>query len=262
MAAKQLAFIWAYFKLNLASAMEYRFSFITQCFGMLVNDGMIFFFWWLYFRSFPQVAGWGLRDILLLWGVIATSYGLAAIIFGNCILLARIISQGQLDYYLGLPQDVLLHVLVSRMQVSAWGDLVFGLLALGVAAWLGVLPIPLALLLIILSGAVFVGFDVLVGSLAFFIGNAEAAASQAQNALMNFSLYPGSIFHGWVKVLLLTAIPAGFVGHIPVELLREFDLGRLAMLLGFAAFIWLIAIAAFRLGLRRYESGNLIVMRG
>jgi ABC-2 type transport system permease protein len=91
--------------------------------------------------------------------------------------LATLIAQGQLDYYLLLPRNVLLHALVSRMSISGWGDIAFGLVALGIAAasspaWF----LPLALLLVCLSCAIFVGFCVSVNSLAFFIGNAEAAA--------------------------------------------------------------------------------------
>jgi ABC-2 type transport system permease protein len=63
-------------------------------------------------------------------------------------------------------------------------------------------------------------------------------------------------------VLLLTAVPAGFMGHLPVEILRSLDAGRLALLVAFAALTWSIASALFSAGLRRYESGNLMVLRG
>lgn len=260
--ARHLRFLLAYVRINLATALEYRLSFLVQCIGMALNDAIIFFFWWLYFRQVPQVGGWQLVDLLLLYGVVATSFGLAATFLGNWNRLPPIIVQGQLDYYLSLPGNVLLHVLVSRMSLAGWGDLGFGALSFGAAAWLGILNVPLAALLVVTSTAVLTGFAVLTGSLAFFLGNAEAAASQANMALVHFSTYPGSIFRGWVKVLLLTAVPAGFVGHVPVELLREFDLLKLALLLGFTAALWTVALLVFRRGLKRYESGNLVVLQG
>ena len=76
------------------------------------------------------------------------------------------------------------------------------------------------------------------------------------------SRYPGSIFSGWAKILLFTLIPAGFVAHVPVELLREFDPAKMGLLLAFTGAIWVVAIWVFQAGLRRYESGNLIGMRG
>lgn len=251
-----------YFKLNLASAMEYRVSFLSLAVGMALNDALMFFFWWIYFSHFPEVGGWGFRDVILLWAVVATGIGLAVVVCGNSNRIAMLISQGQLDYYLALPRNPLLHLLVSRMSPSGWGDFVFGLIAFGVGAWLGILSIGLAVVLTLVCAAIAVAYLVLVGSLAFFMGNAEAAALRARDSLITFSLYPGSIFEGWPKLVLLTVIPAGFMAHIPVELLRDFDAGMMALLLGFTAALWLAAICVFQIGLRRYESGNLIAMRG
>jgi hypothetical protein len=58
------------------------------------------------------------------------------------------------------------------------------------------------------------------------------------------------------------ALPAGFMGHVPVQILRDFDAGWLGLLVAFAVLIWVAALVVFKLGLRRYESGNLIVLRG
>jgi ABC-2 type transport system permease protein len=263
MVAKHLALIWACARFNLAAAMEYRGAFVAQCLGMMLNDAFLLIFWAIYFDSFPSVEGWGLRDLLVLWGIVATSFGIGVTIFGNCVRLATLIVQGQLDYFLPMPKNVLLHSLVSRMSLSGWGDLSFGLVALLVAAvtadpWF----LPLALVLVLLSAAIFIAFGVLVNSLAFFIGNAEAAAMQTREAVTNFSLYPAPIFRGWVRLMLLTALPAGFMGHVPVKILRDFDAGWLGLLALFACFSWAAALAVFRRGLRRYESGNLIVLRG
>jgi ABC-2 type transport system permease protein len=263
MVARSLRLILACARLNLAAAMEYRAAFISQCIGMILNNSVMMLFWLFYFDRFPGIEGWSWREVILLWGIVATSAGLGLIVFGNCIRLATLIAEGQLDYYLTMPRNLLLHVLVSRMSLSAWGDFSFGVVALVIGTtWLGPASLPLAVLLVLLSCATFVAFAVILGSLAFFIGNAEAAALQGREAALNFSLYPGPIFHGWVKVVLMTAIPAGFIAHIPVEVLRDFDPGLLAALAGFAALIWAVALSVFAAGLRRYESGNLVVLRG
>lgn len=255
-------FIGAYLGLNLSAAMEYRVAFFSQVVGMALNDSMMIFFWWLFFQQFPQVGGWQLADVLRLWGVVAAAFGLAMGIFGQSPRLATLIAQGQLDYYLSLPKDVLLHVLVSRMSTSAWGDVAFGLIAFGVA---GDVTATSALLFVVLSltgCAIFVSFHVVVGSLAFWVGNSEAASTQASSALINFATYPGSIFQGWVKLLTFTLIPAGMLGHVPAELLRRFDPLVLAGVIAFAIGWIGLAIVVFRVGLRRYESGSLVVLRG
>lgn len=85
---------------------------------------------------------------------------------------------------------------------------------------------------------------------------------QAINALITFGLYPVEIFPGVVRVLLYTLIPAAFVGSLPVSLLSDFDRGRLAVLVASTAGFVLAARGVFAWGLRRYESGNLVTVRG
>jgi len=70
------------------------------------------------------------------------------------------------------------------------------------------------------------------------------------------------IFPGAVQWLLYTLIPAAFVGSLPAALLTEFDWGRLAVLLAVAGGSTLAARLVFYWGLRRYESGNLVIVRG
>jgi len=194
-----LHFVLAYLRLNLSAAVEYRAAFLAQVLGMMLNDLVFIIFWGLYFARFPAVGGWGIQDVALLWAVAGTSIGLSAALLGNCTRIATIIVQGQLDYYLGLPRDTLLHVLVSRSGLAGWGDVCFGLLA---------------------------------------------------------------VFNGWIRVLIFTLVPAGFISHLPVELLRTFDPWRMAAVLGFTVLSMALALVVFRLGLRRYESGNLVVLRG
>jgi ABC-2 type transport system permease protein len=102
---------------------------------------------------------------------------------------------------------------------------------------------------------------VITQSLSFWLGNAEGLAGQFFNALLSFSTYPTVIFNGAVKFALFTVIPAGFIAYLPVQLLREFSLpllgGLLLFTIGMTAAGWLV----FRAGLRRYESGNLVLMR-
>jgi ABC-2 type transport system permease protein len=193
--------------------------------------------------------------------VAAVSIGLSATLLGNCTRVATIIVQGQLDYYLSLPKNTLLHVLVSRSGMAGWGDVCFGLLAYILVGRFDPVSIALYAVLVLTSLVIFVAYNVIAGSLGFWIGSAEATASQAQQAAISFSLYPGGMFQGWIRVLLFTVVPAGFISHVPVELLRSFDAWRMAGLLGFACVIVAAALVVFRVGLRRYESGNLVGLR-
>ena len=254
--------VLGYLRHNLMSAMAYRGAFFLQVFGMVLNNTMLLFFWWVLFEQLPSLQGWDLGQVMMLFAVLALGFGMANVVCGNAFVVARIIVRGDLDYYLALPADPLVHLLVSRMSISAWGDMAFGLVIYLVAAPDPWRSLPLFLLLGVLAGLVMVSFGVLVGSLAFWVGNADNLASQAVNALIPFGLYPIEIFPGAVQWLLYTLIPAAFVGSMPAGLLSDFSWGRLGLMLAFTAGLTLVARLVFQWGLRRYESGNLVVVRG
>lgn len=256
-----LQFIWAYIRANLQGALEYRLSFGTQVFAMLLNDVLWLIFWLAYFSKFPLVAGWGRNEIVTLWAVVAVGFGLATTIFGNMSRLAGMIARGELDFYLALPKPVLPHALVSRMDLSSPGDILFGVIVFGLIVQPGATQWLLFALFAITSALILVSFAVITGSLAFWLGSAEGLAGQLWAALINFSTYPTVIFSGAVRIALFTLIPAGFIAYVPVQLLREFSWPMLGGLLGFTAGFVGLALLIFRAGMRRYESGNLVLMR-
>jgi ABC-2 type transport system permease protein len=51
---RHLKIILRYFQVNLASAVEYRASFLMQAFGMALSNATFVFFWWV---AFSQVGG-------------------------------------------------------------------------------------------------------------------------------------------------------------------------------------------------------------
>lgn len=252
----ELLFLIELWKTNLSSAMEYRASFISQVVGMMINDGIYFVFWLVFFDRFKQVQGWGMADMILLFAIITTGFGLAFALFGNAMTLAELIAQGRLDYYLALPRDVLLHVLASRSSLSAWGDLIFGLLAYLCTGRFSLPEIAIWLAASLCSGAVLVSSFTLFGCLSFWLGNASQLAVQAQNVILTLALYPRDIFQGLVRFLMLTLLPAAFVGAIPLDIVRRLDWMALPGLLGFALGSLALLRLVFYAGLRRYESGS------
>lgn len=256
-----LRFLVAMMRTGFASAIEYRSSFFTQVFGMMINDSLWVTFWVLYFERFPVLNGWGREDLFVLWAVITFSFGIAFGLFAQALRVSELIVQGQLDYYLALPKNVLLHLLVGQIRPANLGDLFFGPVLL--MLFVDMSPMKWIWFLVggILGGLIYLSFFVMAGSLAFYIGSSEGISSGIGNALIHFSTYPTRIFDGWTRVILFTLIPAGFIAEVPVDLVRRFlwaDLGLLILAaVGFSSLAWWI----FHRGLKRYESGNLIVMR-
>ena len=252
----------AYTRLNLNAQLEYRGAFISQVAAMFLNDGVWLVFWTLFFTRFPVLRGWNIDDIITIWAVTASGFGLAHAIYGNGLMLASLIAQGQLDVWMLYPRALLPHLLLGRMTATAWGDALFGYAAYLALVGPDVVHFLLFVLMTLSAATLFVGFSILGGSLSFFLGNASGLADQWRFAMITFSTYPSVLFDGAIKIVLYTLIPAGFVSYLPAAALRDLSLTSAALAVAGAIGVLAAGVSLFYLGLRRYESGNLMEMRG
>jgi ABC-2 type transport system permease protein len=252
----------AYLCFNVKSQLEYRTAFISQSVAMFINDCFWLAYFVMLFDRFPIVRGWHAEDVATLWAVTAAGFGIGHCLFGNSLSLARIITNGELDTWLLYPRALLPHIVLGRMSASSFGDAVFGY----VVYLLIVRPdLPHMVLFTALTFSVallFLGFSVLTGSLSFYVGNGESLSESWRNALIAFSTYPIDLFDGKVKLLLFTLIPAAFVSGFPVEALQKMSLLHAAYSLGGALAVVAVAVFVFNHGLKRYESGNMVALRG
>jgi ABC-2 type transport system permease protein len=255
---KELRFLSALWKANMLASMEFRVSFLLQTVGMMLNDAVFLVFWIIFFDRFNTVRGWQLADVILVYGLVAVSYGVGLFLFGNALQLGDVIAKGQLDYYLSLPQPVLIHVLASRSHMSALGDVFFGMISFFFTGQVTLDAFGRYLLSCCCSAIIFVSFLVLVNSLAFWTGNVQILSAQATNAIVTFAIYPSTLFDNVSRVILYTLVPAMLVGTLPAELVHAFSWQRLGWITLGAVVFSSLAFFVFYRGLRRYESGSAI----
>lgn len=255
---KTLTFLLALWKANLQAAMEFRAAFLTQVIFMMVNNGAYFVFWILYFDTFNEVQGWTLNDMMLLFGIAATAWGVGAYFFGHFTTLAEVITQGRLDYYLSLPKPVLLHVLASRSIGSGMGDIIYAIGSFILSGYLTPDSILRFVLAVFTGVCIFISFLTIIQSLSFWLGNTVALSQIALSAVLTFSLYPSVLFNTTTKFVLLTIIPAALIGTVPAEFVRSFTWQSLLQISAGALIFLGLAVTIFRSGLRRYESGSAI----
>lgn len=258
---KSLKLMLYYFKFNLSSVMEYRISFLVQSFGMMLNNSAFIFFWWILFNNVNSIGGYGFTDEMMLWAISSTSFGICFVMFGNVTQITRMILNGELDTYLLQPKDPLSNILCSKTTVSAWGDTIYGIVMFFILKGFDIKSFLLFILFCITGALIFAAVLVTFHSLSFYAGSMEGFAQLIIEFLISFSIYPEGIFSGWVKFLLYTVIPAVFIVHIPSRIIKQFSISMLLGVLG-AALIWIVfAYALFYRGLKKYESGNLIISK-
>jgi ABC-2 type transport system permease protein len=241
---------------NLRAAFALRGAFWMQATFMLVNDFIFFVTWWIFFQRWDAIGGWRLREMAILYGAVAGAYGVTVVLWRGIREISRLIADGGLDTFLTQPKDPLLHVMGSRSDASGWGDLAAALVLLGAAGCLAPAMLPVTIFAIACSAIVVAATGVLIHSSAFWADDLDTLPRQVNEFVLIFSSYPQTVYGPWLRLVLFTVIPAGFIGYLPVEVLRAFSWREAAYLAGGAVLYATAAVAVFRAGLRRYASGN------
>lgn len=256
-----LRFLSLLMRTNLRASLSLRAAFLMQAGFMFLNNLTFFAVWAIFFGRFHDIEGFGVRDMLLTYGIVASGFGLAVALGGGLRDLSTMVVLGGLDTYLSQPKPVLLQALCSRTIAAGWGDLASGLVMVGVSRRVSPAHVPFLVLAVLLSGSVFMAAGVIFHSAAFWLGPVDSLARTMWEFLITFSVYPETIFGGPIRLLLFTLMPAAFSGFMPARLAHDPSLSNLAAALGGAACVVCIALVMFSRGLRRYESGNQIGAR-
>jgi ABC-2 type transport system permease protein len=149
-----------------------------------------------------------------------------------------------------------------RAQPSGVGDIVSGLVMIGLSGRVTVFSAPVIILAGVAGAIVLVSTGVIMHSVAFWLGRTNTASRQLYEATLLFSLYPDTLFGGPVRLALFTIFPGAFVGYLPSRLIREPSLTVGVIILASVIVYSTMARWVFQRGLRSYSSGSRFVTLG
>lgn len=254
--------IWAFtkyvsycVKCNVAQAMSNKKSFVIQTLFMFLNNLVWLAFWFILFYNSEggTINNITLNDIIYLWSAPTLSFGLCYFLFGGVEDLPYKIANNEIDNELTKPKHSLISLITSSAKLSAMGDLIYGLV-LGIFA-VNFNPVRYLWLIVIgIVGAMgFLGISILVYSLAFWLGDiSKSARTYSHSLLITLTIYPEGMFTGVIKVLMYTAIPAMYIAHIPVAIIKTFDLKLLLIEIVAVAIIMILGVVTYNKGLKKY----------
>ena len=251
-----IRFAGALLATNLKASVMLRGAFAMQVVFMALNNLTFFVFWWVLMRRVPEIRGWRLTDVELLFGIVAVTVGLAITLAGGVRYLGQFIEEGELDTLLVQPPPVLLHAVGMRSQSAGFGDMMSGLFLIALSGQVSWIDTPRVVVAIVAAALVFAASGILFFSVAFWLGKSDTVARQMWELVITFSLYPEPLFGGALRFLLFTLIPAAWVGYVPAALARHASAGQLLLLTSAAVGYLMLAGVMFQRGLRRYASGS------
>ena len=110
-----------------------------------------------------------------------------------------------------------------------------------------------AIIIGVIGAVGFLGLCILVHSLSFFFGDlSKTARTYTITLLITFTIYPESMFKGFLKVIMYTLIPAMYIAHIPIAIVKNFSLKLLIIEILAITVIMALALFTYQKGLRKY----------
>lgn len=258
---KELSFAWYCIKKNFQSSTELRTSFAMNVLGMMINNISFLVIWMCFTQAVGNVGGWSAYDMIGLFGFNATCYGITYSLFGGIRLLPEYVAGGAFDRYLLSPKNVLLRTATSKLTVSGFGDLFFGLICAVLYVCIMHMAFPRILLMSMVACIVQLAFfavAIVSASVAFFLTDATMTSRSIFELFFTPSMFDGGAFQGVTRLFFIFIIPSLVLAALPVEIVRDMDFGKLVLVLLLSLGWFAFSIFLFYRGIRRYESSSLM----
>lgn len=247
-------------KYALMREMLNKVTFLTNIIFMILNNASCIIQWIVLYSLKDNVGGYTFNQIMLLWGIAASTYGFSRFFFKNAFDLSELINIGKLDTYLVQPKNVLISVITSNISTSAIGDILFGYIVLFIFG-LSLSNLILFTIFTICGGLILTSISIILNSLSFWFNKTDIIADTINNLMVNFATYPDGIFKGLTKILLYTLIPVGIVNYIPISIMTNFSIKNFIIVIVVTILLIVFAFILFYQGLKRYSSSNLMSAR-
>lgn len=247
--------------LQLRTAVEYNTDFWIGIAGATLTQvsGLIFIS--ALFSQIPEVEGWTVWEIALLYALALIPKGLTELFCDGPWMLRMLVNSGQFDRLLVRPIPAALQTATQIASIHGLGQLVLGVVVFVMASdrtdlvWS---PGKVAFLtLVVASGTVMIGaINFLVNLIAFWEPSAQSAIPTFFALIIDFAKFPLDIYNVLIRGLITVVIPYAFITYFPALVLldKESSIRWLGYLTPFVtAVVVMVTAAIWRLGINRYQ---------
>lgn len=211
-------------RLRFRERLEYRGAFLLGLLAQALGYIADFTVFWILVHRFGALGGWTWSEIALLYSLNLMSYAIgAAFTFSPMTELETMVRQGTFDGVLVRPLNPYLSLTAEKFNVGYLGHL---LLAGSILTWaLRQVDVAWTLgnILFLLAGLIGAsliqaGILTLLGGWSFIFVTSGFLFGIA-GSLRTFVLYPITIYHVIVQIVLTVAFPIAFVNFYPASIL-------------------------------------------
>ena len=244
---------------DIKSKMSYRADFIISTVGMICTNIAGFISFWILFRNFPSVSGWGYYEMLFLYGFSLVSLTPVQCFFDNNWSLRIYVYSGDFIKYCFRPINLFFYYQSEVFDIKGLGQLAFGLGTL-IYAWVklglgfSVLMLLKMIVFLLTASLIMIALQNAAAATCFWIQN-SGYIMVIMFRFKDFAKYPASIFNSFFRIIFTFVIPIAFIAYYPsLVVLRPNEiplLSWLSPLIGLLFFY--LSYRFWLLGARKYD---------
>lgn len=246
---------WEFLRQRFKILLEYRVNFLIGSTSTIFMQGASILAIWIVMRQIPDLNGWTLSEIWLIYGLLTLSKSINHMFADNLWTLGQVyVRSGMFDRFLVRPIDPLFHLLADRFCHDGIGNFIIGMVLVLTAApavdivWTASKIIYL-IIAVLSGGLIFISLNLMAAVSAFWVMD-SVPVIRVVFETHEFAKFPLAIYPQAIGILLTWLIPYGFASYYPAGYL----LGRgISPLLGWASPV--VAVIFFAIGRRVWLFG-------
>jgi len=249
-----------YFSIQLKSILQYKVSFFLTAIGQGLTTFFAFLSMYFLFNRFGSIKGYTFKEVLLCFSTIFMAFALAECFGRGFDTFASMIGNGEFDRIMVRPQNEILQIIGSRIELTRIGRLlealvifIYSIYTCGVQ-WSFDKIFTLVLMLI--GGfCLFFALFMIYASICFFTLEGLEVMNIFTDGGRELAQYPLDIYKDWVLKFFTFFVPLAFVNYYPFLYIIGKSKGVLNMFSPVIAVFFLVPCYIFwKIGISHYKS--------
>lgn len=213
---------------QLRTIVEYRGDFWIGILGAALMQGAGLVFISALFSRVPDVAGWTVWEIAVLYGLALTPKGLTELLCDGPWMLRSLVNTGEFDRLLVRPVSPALQAATKIASIHGLGQLALGSVAIAIGTSRSGMDWSIWKVLFLLatigSGfAMICAINFLANLIGFWEPSTQSALPTMYTMLIDFAKFPLEIYSLVIRVLVTVIAPFAFLSYFPGLVLLDKD---------------------------------------
>ena len=251
-----------YFSIQLRSVMQYKTSFFLTAIGQGITTFFAFLSMYFLFARFGSIKGYSFNQVLLCFSTIFMSFSLAECFGRGFDSFSAMISNGEFDRIMVRPQNEILQIVGSKIELTRIGRLIQALVvflySINACKVIWSFNKIVTLILMIIGGfCLFFALFMIYAAICFFTLEGLEVMNIFTDGGRELGQYPLDIYKDWVLKFFTFIIPLAFINYYPFLYILGKNRGHdiFYMFSPMMAVLFLIpSYVLWRFGVKQYKS--------